>query len=937
MPIVRLILFLVAAMLTNVQCGVAQDINRTNNWMFGMENGLQFSSTGVTVSNSSIVASEATASISDKKGNLLFYTDGVRVWNRNHQIMENGTGLKGRRQNSQPVLIVPNPQNESLYYIFTIGSYYGDLVEGPFDAPAVDHGLNYSVVDFSENTEGEVTEKNIPMLGHTALKMSAIASCSDNSYWLTTLSTANGSKGGLYNTFHSFKIDAGGVNVNAVTSTTEKQIDDPRGSMKFSPDGKKLAVANVTSRLLLCSFDTESGAVTYSRILSIKDFQTAAIAKWPYSVEFSMDGEILYTGSISDPNNEGETQSGLVQFLIDDFEAGSVLEKTVLTDDEHIFGSGLQLARDGKIYRAYSTYDDSDAVYLGIINNPTQAGYESNYQHDAKILPEPYHALRRSLPNFVPSFFHIENLVENISESKEILICEELDYSFSTEYIEGAEYRWFKDGVELEGENGYTLTIENVERNDIGHYELLINPNDGTCSKHKEAFVTKTVKLVEMPENLELNQCRSGVSQEVVFNLEEILNSFNYHSEEDHFNFYTSDPELNPNIAPLSKEEQSAYYFDGNDDIIYIEAMNKLGCSSFQSFTLNVVDASLPSLNNVLLCDSNDEDPHDGLALFQSETVTSQIISNNTIEDDITFSYFPTYEDALLETNQINEQAIPNDTKFWIRGERTGSDCLGISQITFEVIGIPKVELNDIDNIICMNPLTQEVLNPIVLGRNLGQGYGYRWVKDGTTQISETPTIEITAAGSYKVEITDTSTGCSYFSNEVEVTLSSIPVNDPAWLEIEQSPTFSDTNNVNVTAYGLGNSVFTYQLDDGPVNNDGSFSDLSTGGHIITIANTQGCSWPLQVPIYVIGFPNFFTPNNDGYNDFWNIDDPFSELEENDVLIYDRYGKLVAQINTSQEGWDGTSNGKVLMSNDYWFEIKLPNGNVYRDHFSLVR
>lgn len=937
---VRLILsFLVAATLINVNCGFAQDINRTNNWIFGIENGMQFSSNGVTVNNnSSIIASEATASISDKNGNLLFYTDGVTVWNRNHQILENGTILKGRKKSSQPVLIVPNPEDENLYYIFTIGSFYGDLFEGPFGDPAVDHGLNYSVVDFSENVDGQVTEKNVHLLNHTALKMSAIANCSDNSFWLTTLSTADGSKGGNYNTFYSFKLDASGVHLNPITSTTDLVIDDPRGYMKFSPDGKKLATANVTSKLILSSFDSESGTVSLSKLLSIKDFQTSAVAKWPYSVEFSMDSKVLYTGSISDPDNDGKTVSGLVQFLVDNFETTQFFEKTILTDNENIFGSGLQLARDGKIYRAYSLYNESNVSYLGVIKNPTLHDFNAGYQHEAKVLTIRFPGWRRSLPNFVPSFFNIENLVENLSESKEIIICEELDFTFTAEYIEGAEYIWFKNGIKLEGENQHFITITNVERSDIGHYELLINPNDGSCSKHKEAFVVKTVKLTKVPENLELKQCRSDASEKVVFNLNEILNSFDFDPEEDHFNFYTSDPELNPNIIPLSEEEQEAYYFDGSGSgVIYIEAINKLGCSSFQSFTINVVDASLPNLTDVVLCDTNDENPHDNLALFQSEMVASQIRLNNNFEEGILFSFFSSYEDALLETNEIDEQVIGNNTIFWVRGEKTGSDCLGISQIKFKVIQIPIVELNTTDNVICINPLTQEILDPIVLGRNLGEDYNYKWIKNGTSEISVNPIIEITEIGNYKVEVTNTITGCSYFSNEVEVSLSSIPVNDPTWLKIEQNSPFSNTNNVKVTALGLGISAFTYQLDNGSVTHDGIFNNLSTGSHIITITNTQGCSLPLQIPIYIIGFPKFFTPNNDGYNDQWNIVDSFSGLNENDINIYDRYGKLVAKINSTKGGWDGTYGGKMLRSDDYWFEIKLPNGEFYRNHFSLIR
>jgi len=935
------LLLFVTATLINVNGVFAQDINRTNNWIFGVENSLHFSSTGgvTSNSNSSITASEATASISDKNGDLLFYTDGMYVWNRNHQVMENGTSLNGRKSSSQPVLIVPNPVNENLYYIFTIGSYYGELFEGPFGDPAVDHGLNYSVVDFSENADGKITDKNVHLLDHTALKMSAIEKCSDNSYWLTTLSTTDGTKGGIYNTFYSFKVGTAGVDANPVSSTTDLIVEDSRGGMKFSPDGTLLATANVTNRLLLSGFDVQSGTVTTTKLLSIKDFQTHAVAKWPYSVEFSLDSKILYTSSISDEDSEGKTVSGLVQFVVDDFETNSFFDKTILADNENIFGSVLQLARDEKIYRAYSLYDETKILYLGAINNPTLHGLDSGYQHNAKELPVPYYGWRRSLPHFVPSFFHIENLAENLSDSKEILICEELDFTFTAEDIDGAEYFWFKDGIELVGENQYFLTITNADRGDVGHYELIINPNDGTCSRHKEAFVVKVVPLTKVPEDLELSQCKSKADDDVRFNLYEFLNKF-INSPEDIFYFYTSDPELNPDSIPLSREDAESFNFDESDNgILYIEAINKIGCSSFQRFNLKVVDSSLPNLSDVDLCDVTDGIPGDNLALYQSEVVAAQIKLNEGFGNNISFSFFASYNDALLENNEIIERIISNNTVFWVRGEKTGNDCLGITQITLNVIQTAVIELDSSNNVICIDPLTEEVLNPIVLGSNLGADYNYKWIKDGTTQISENPTIEVTEIGRYKVEITSTVTGCSYFSNEVEITLASIPVNHETWLSVEQSEPFSSTNNVRITAYGLGDSVFSYRLDNGSINYDGIFNNLSAGAHIITITNAQGCFSPLQVPIYIIGFPKFFTPNNDGYNDWWNIydSDEAFELESIDIRIYDRYGKLVTTINSSERGWDGTYNGQMLRSDDYWFEIIMPDNHIYRNHFSLVR
>ena len=91
-----------------------------------------------------------------------------------------------------------------------------------------------------------------------------------------------------------------------------------------------------------------------------------------------------------------------------------------------------------------------------------------------------------------------------------------------------------------------------------------------------------------------------------------------------------------------------------------------------------------------------------------------------------------------------------------------------------------------------------------------------------------------------------------------------------------------------------------------------------------------------------MGFPKFFTPNDDGYNDTWNIEGLSNEYSQNStVYIFDRYGKLIKQISPRGEGWNGSFNGEKLRPSDFWFvaEFFKINGTMitYRGHFSLVR
>ena len=93
---------------------------------------------------------------------------------------------------------------------------------------------------------------------------------------------------------------------------------------------------------------------------------------------------------------------------------------------------------------------------------------------------------------------------------------------------------------------------------------------------------------------------------------------------------------------------------------------------------------------------------------------------------------------------------------------------------------------------------------------------------------------------------------------------------------------------------------------------------------------------------YVIGYPHFFTPNGDGINDTWNVWDLSDDQPNAEILIFDRYGKLIKQIIPGGNGWNGTYNGHELPSTDYWFTIRFKDGpnleeRIFKSHFSLKR
>jgi gliding motility-associated-like protein len=146
-----------------------------------------------------------------------------------------------------------------------------------------------------------------------------------------------------------------------------------------------------------------------------------------------------------------------------------------------------------------------------------------------------------------------------------------------------------------------------------------------------------------------------------------------------------------------------------------------------------------------------------------------------------------------------------------------------------------------------------------------------------------------------------------------------------------------DNNSITVSVTGDGNYVFALDDQYAPSQPTGYFDNLEPGLHTVFVLDLYGCS-VLKVPFSIVGFPKHFTPNGDGYNDTWNIIGANANFyADTKILIFDRYGRLLKEINPIGNGWDGTFTGKQLPSDDYWFTAQLKDGRNIKGHFSLKR
>jgi len=174
-----------------------------------------------------------------------------------------------------------------------------------------------------------------------------------------------------------------------------------------------------------------------------------------------------------------------------------------------------------------------------------------------------------------------------------------------------------------------------------------------------------------------------------------------------------------------------------------------------------------------------------------------------------------------------------------------------------------------------------------------------------------------------------------------EQTTMTIVVNPISVLTISatnQSEDFDANQMILVSATG-GSGTYEYQLDSGAWQSSSIF-EYVTGcqEHTVAVRDAFGCSTTPEATIMIMEFPKSFTPNGDGYNDTWNIkclrDDPLALIS-----VFDRFGKLLFQFSPNRSTWNGTFNGNLLSTSDYWFVVNYTNSDgvktQYRSHFSL--
>jgi len=300
------------------------------------------------------------------------------------------------------------------------------------------------------------------------------------------------------------------------------------------------------------------------------------------------------------------------------------------------------------------------------------------------------------------------------------------------------------------------------------------------------------------------------------------------------------------------------------------------------------------------------------------------------------------FENGVFIENPIAfEGSDQQDILATITNQTSGCTSLPVS-FKLLIQPIPEIILSE-TTILCVD-FNGNIMAPVTLGQDLGAGFTYNWtpVNDPDGDGVQNPDYninEVPEVSNISVLITDKISGCSSaFSTEIKV------YSAPREVSVLISGNDFDGGYV-ITGTALGGTgdeaTYEYRLDDGSWQLMPTFTSVPGGNHTISAREINGCGSAISQPFRLIGYPRFFTPNSDGYNDTWNVIND-SEISITKVFIFDRYGKLLKQLDPTTGGWDGTYNSQVLPGDDYWFSLEYRDAdsgmqNTFKGHFTLKR
>jgi gliding motility-associated-like protein len=352
-----------------------------NIWYFGKKAGLDFNTNPPSILNNGMLdTEEGCLSIADKTtGQLLFYSDGSLIWGKNHQLMPSMPvgGLGGHYSSTQSGIVIPDPANANKYYVFSVDEHAGN----PLVWAKIDMTLN--------GGNGDVVSSKNVLLSQPCEKITAFGNCFTNEYWVM---------GHKFNSdsFFAWKVNANGVSAPVTTvigSFITGVVSATIGYMKFSPNGKKLAIAHMLpiNKVEIFDFDGTTGKLSNPILDTFKG---------AYGLSFSPNSKLLYVCS----------NTRIIQYDVSSNQsAQTIASRNTITSGIKQYGA-LQNAVNGKMYHSGNAlFTAIGSAYLNTISNPNLYGTACNFQDSTQFLGAG--ASIEGLPSIVENFLVGQSLL----------------------------------------------------------------------------------------------------------------------------------------------------------------------------------------------------------------------------------------------------------------------------------------------------------------------------------------------------------------------------------------------------------------------------------------------------------------------------------------------------------------------------------------------
>ncbi|WP_158961492.1 T9SS type B sorting domain-containing protein [Myroides fluvii] len=446
--------------------------------------------------------------------------------------------------------------------------------------------------------------------------------------------------------------------------------------------------------------------------------------------------------------------------------------------------------------------------------------------------------------------------------------------------------------------------------------------------------------------------------------LDEILNGENPADFDVYFYLDRNDAERN-NIG-VAIQPQRTNQTRGFEQIFVRVVRKESGCHFVGVLNLIVeekvfaFDISLADKTRIEKCASPAGSA--GTATFDLNLFTDEIIIGQNIDAaNLGVQYY--YKNVLIDPAQLGNFRLPIGTHEIVAVvKRPGANffCQDETRFTLTVFETPIAPVLAAGPLVCIDYTTKKLLDPYTIDSGFkGGDYEFQWERRNATGGIYTPiagatksyyVVESIELGNvFRVVVKFKGQQCSNTSNAI--TLNFVE-------EIKIKITNADSKGILGAIDGEERisiivedpkdaRLFEYALDEGAYQDSKIFYDVLNGTHRVWVRyKDQRSICPQYVDVFVLGYPRFFTPNGDGFNDTWNIP-TLQGHPEAVIYIYDRYGKLLTQFTPANGGWDGTFNGKQMPSTDYWFTVEyleeakqanqVPRKVQYKGHFSLKR